>query len=268
MPTSTLVPGKDTDPEETIVPGKDTEPEVTIVPQETTVVGTQNPLETDTPEMDETQVPTTTKEPFETTVPSQTDIPDEDDFSEELIKSITLETELDKEDEADLRVGDEFELYANIYPEELEDSELDWSSSDESVATIDWDGCVTCVGAGKVTFTATATDGSNVTAKRTFTILKAKSKDNYLSKIAFSQGKLTPAFKKKKTKYTLTLSKKMSKVIIKATKSDSNANIKINGKNTNKVVVKLKSGKSKVIIIKVTAENGKTKSYRIKVKRK
>ena len=268
-PAETVVPEKSPEivataiPTPTVAPGKDSEP---VVPP-----ATPTP-EQGTEETITTQQPSTTETPAdgitETIAPEQTTDPTDDDFSEDLIKSIELETSLSEDDEKDLRVGNKFELFANISPEELEDEELEWTSSNEKVAIVDADGFVECVGAGKVTITVTATDGGGATAKRTFTILKAKSKNNYLSKITFSQGKLTPAFKKTRTSYTLTLSKKMSKVIIKATKADSKAKIKINGKSTNKVVVKLKSGKSKVVTIKVTAENGKTKTYKIKVKRK
>lgn len=95
-----------------------------------------------------------------------------------------------------------------------------------------------------------------------------KSKNNYLSKLSISQGKLTPVFKKTRTSYSLTLNKTMSRVTIKATQADKNAVVTIDGKKLSKTTVKLKSGQSKTVTIKVKAENGKTKTYKVKVKRK
>ncbi len=56
------------------------------------------------------------------------------------------------------------QLTATVLPEEAANSPLEWSSSDESIATVDGQGVVTWYAAGTVTFTAAATDGTGVTA--------------------------------------------------------------------------------------------------------
>ena len=72
--------------------------------------------------------------------------------------------------------GDGIRLGATLNYEE-EASDLDspnvtWKSSNKSVATVDGDGVVTLKKKGNVTFTATATDGTNKKAKVTFVVSK------------------------------------------------------------------------------------------------
>ena len=201
--------------------------------------------------------PTQTKLPIATLMP--TDVP------KDLVKNIILITDLEEDEE--LRVGNIFFIYADIAPEEIEDTEIIWSTSDKKIATVDKNGKVTCVGAGEVVITAGAMDGSGVSSSKTFKILKEKSNNNYLSKISISQGKLTPTFKKTRTLYSIVLTKKMSKVIIKPTVADKSAVMTINGKKVKKVTVKLKSGKSTTVKIKVKAENGKSRTYKIRVRK-
>lgn len=214
---------------------------------------TAAPAATDTPWPVVTEEPTSTPEP---------------DF--DYVKSITLSDDLD--DDEQLVVGSKFCLYADVEPEELEDVEIEWEVSDERVASVrvneDGDAEVTCIGAGTATITASATDGSKVSRSKTYTVGRAKSSNNYLARITKSQGKLTPAFKKTRTSYSLVLKKNMSQTVIRATAADKKSTIKIDKKRTNKVTVKLKRGKSKTVRITVTAENGKSRVYKIKVKRK
>lgn len=214
---------------------------------------TAAPAATDTPWPAVTEEPTSISEP---------------DF--DYVKSITLSDDLD--DDEQLVPGSKFCLYADVEPEELEDVEIEWEVSDERVASVkvteDGDAEVTCIGAGTVTITASTTDGSQVSRSKTYTVSKAKSSNNYLARITKSQGKLTPAFKKTRTSYSLVLKKNMSQAVIRATAADKKSTIKIDKKKTSKVTVKLKRGKSKTVRITVTAENGKSRVYKIKVKRK
>ena len=62
-----------------------------------------------------------------------------------------------------LNVGDTGTLTAAITPENATDQTLTWTSSDPSVATVDANGTITAVGAGKATITATATNGTEDT---------------------------------------------------------------------------------------------------------
>ena len=60
--------------------------------------------------------------------------------------------------------GETVQLAAVVTPEDATDASLTWSSSDETVATVDENGLVTAVAAGAAVITATANDGSEVSA--------------------------------------------------------------------------------------------------------
>ena len=63
----------------------------------------------------------------------------------------------------EVNVGQTVTIGASIVPEEATNKTLNWSSSNEAVATVDASGNVTGVSAGTVTITAKATDESGVT---------------------------------------------------------------------------------------------------------
>ena len=58
----------------------------------------------------------------------------------------------------------------NVEPADATDKTVTWSSSNESVATVDKDGKVTGIAVGEATITATANDGSGVSASCTVTV--------------------------------------------------------------------------------------------------
>jgi subtilisin family serine protease len=94
-----------------------------------------------------------------------------------------------------------------------------------------------------------------------------------LADLAASKGKFSPVFAYKKTSYKLTLSKKETATKITPAKSYNAAKMQIkigSGKYKKKssVTVKLKKGKSTTVYIKLTKKGMKTKTYKIKVKRK
>ena len=66
--------------------------------------------------------------------------------------------------------GKEFTISPTISPANANDKSLSWTSSDESVATIDENGKVTAISKGSATITATAKDGSGTTASCSFTV--------------------------------------------------------------------------------------------------
>lgn len=69
------------------------------------------------------------------------------------VESITL-----NETELELTVGEKAVLTASITPEDAEYGDITWSSSDESVTSVDAQGTVTAVSAGKAKITASAGD--------------------------------------------------------------------------------------------------------------
>ena len=82
-----------------------------------------------------------------------------------LVESITLNVT-----EQTLIEGETLALTANVTPENATNKTLTWTSSDESVATVDANGNVTAVKEGTATITAKATDGSNASASCVVTI--------------------------------------------------------------------------------------------------
>ena len=62
----------------------------------------------------------------------------------------------------DLEAGQEVQLSAEVYPDDASNKEYEWSSEDETIATVDSFGIVTGVSKGTVKIYATAKDGSEV----------------------------------------------------------------------------------------------------------
>ena len=72
---------------------------------------------------------------------------------------------------ATIELGETEQFAVAISPADAENKEVEWSSSDTAVATIDANGLVTGVGKGTATITATAKDGSGVKASTTITVM-------------------------------------------------------------------------------------------------
>lgn len=66
--------------------------------------------------------------------------------------------------------GSDVKINATVLPENAEDKTLEWSSSDQTVATVDAGGTITGVKAGSSKITAIAKDGSGVKASCTVTV--------------------------------------------------------------------------------------------------
>lgn len=64
-----------------------------------------------------------------------------------------------------VKAGDTLAIEYAITPEDATDKSLTWQSSDEAVATVDANGVVTALSAGKVTISAVTNDGSKKQAK-------------------------------------------------------------------------------------------------------
>lgn len=94
------------------------------------------------------------------------------------VESITLD-----KTEGILNVGNTVTITATVAPEEATNPAVTWSSSDESVATVDETGKVTAVAVGNATITATSEDDSSVSADYELTVQQKKAatttKNNY-----------------------------------------------------------------------------------------
>ena len=65
-------------------------------------------------------------------------------------------------------------LIATVKPDDATNRGVTWESSDTSIATVSEDGTVTAISAGNATITATAADGSGVSASCTLTVTHGK----------------------------------------------------------------------------------------------
>lgn len=72
--------------------------------------------------------------------------------------------------EATILTGETVQLTAVVTPSDATDASLTWSSSDETIATVDENGLVTALAAGTAVITATTNDGSEVSASCTLTV--------------------------------------------------------------------------------------------------
>ena len=94
------------------------------------------------------------------------------------VEGITLD-----KTEGILYVGNTVTITATVAPKEATNPAVTWSSSDESVATVDETGKVTAVAVGNVTITATSEDDSSVSAGYELTVQQKKAatttKNNY-----------------------------------------------------------------------------------------
>lgn len=85
------------------------------------------------------------------------------------VESITLD-----KTEGILYVGNSVTVNAAVTPDNATDTTVTWSSSDESVATVDETGKITAVATGNATITATSEDDSSVSADYELTVQQKK----------------------------------------------------------------------------------------------
>ena len=69
-----------------------------------------------------------------------------------------------------LEALENYQLKAEVYPEEADNKELEWTSSNEKVAIVDQTGCISALTKGVTTITAKAKDGSNVSCQCVVTV--------------------------------------------------------------------------------------------------
>ncbi len=69
-----------------------------------------------------------------------------------------------------MNAGETFRLVATVSPSNAENKEIEWSTSDETIAAVDQSGYLTALKKGTATITATAKDGSGTNQKCTVTV--------------------------------------------------------------------------------------------------
>ena len=77
-----------------------------------------------------------------------------------------------------LTVGNSVTVTATVTPDNATNTTVNWTSSDEKVATVDSNGKVTAVAAGNATITATSESDGDVSADYALTVNKAAGKQN------------------------------------------------------------------------------------------
>ena len=165
----------------------------------------------------------------------------------EAVQSITL-----KDIGSKLICGETYSLKATIAPEKPLNGKLKWTSSDEKVLTVDGKGKITVVGLGNATITATATDGSDVSASMTFTAIKAVKKISYeKNRIVVTAGKT----------FNVNVSVKPADASDK-TVSWSSSNPGIATVNSNGVITAKKAGNCEIL---VSAQDGSGVTLKIPV---
>ena len=143
IPKPTAIPKPTTIPKPTAIPKPTEAPKPTAAPQPT-----KAPRPTATPK------PTATPRPTATPAPTATPKPVK-------VSSITLnQTSLTMTSK-----GQTASLTATVNPGNAANKSITWSSSNSSVATVSANGTVTAVANGTADITATAADGSGVSAK-------------------------------------------------------------------------------------------------------
>ena len=94
------------------------------------------------------------------------------------------------ETEASIETGKTLELTTTITPDDARNKTLTWSSSDETVATVNQEGVVTAVKAGETTITATTNDGTELTASCTVKVNETSGIGNvYADGVTVTGGK-------------------------------------------------------------------------------
>lgn len=180
------------------------------------------------------------------------------------VASIKLTNEFEA-NKLQIAAGKKVALYAEVLPSNAVNKEVVWSSSDENIAKVNpATGVVTTgkkAGGKKAVITATAKDGSGVTATVTVQVMKGAVK-----KIAI-KGKKTVSVKAGRTvtiKTKVTKAKKSNaKLMWKSSKPEIAT---VNAKGRVKVVKGAKKGQKAVITVMATDGSNKKAKVTIKVK--
>jgi hypothetical protein len=126
------------------------------------------------------------------------------------------------------------------------------------------------VGASLLTVEVKAQDGTTMTTY-TVEVIRKASASATLSRLLIKGGKLSPSFNPKKLRYGALVKAATKAVQIKATATDRNAKLRVNGKVAKSgrlsMPIKLKKKGGTLVRIQVTAQDGSKKTYRVTVRR-
>jgi|GEM_PF-2037417 len=164
-----------------------------------------------------------------------------------------------------IRGGSTEQLTATVQPDTAMNKNVTWSSSDPAIATVDASGVVTPVGRGSATITVTTEDGSFAD---TSTVTVSEPTD--LSQLTLSQGTLSPAFEAGTINYTAAVTNDVYSLMVTPTTVDANATVTVNGQLATSGMpsqeIQLNVGDNEITVT-VTAQDGTTKTYTVKVTR-
>lgn len=160
-----------------------------------------------------------------------------------------------------IAAGKKIKLSAEVSPSNASNKTVAWTSKNPKVATVDSSGVVTMnkkSGGKSVTITATAADGSGVSAAYKITSMKG-----VVKKVAISGKKTVKAGKTLKLKAKVTATKKANKKLKWTSNNNQYATVSGSGK-----VKTMKAGKGKKVKITAMATDGsgKKKVVTIKIK--
>ncbi|MCR4923699.1 MAG: Ig-like domain-containing protein, partial [Lachnospiraceae bacterium] len=131
-----------------------------------------------------------------------------------------------------LKTGNTSTISASVSPSNATNSTLTWTSDNESVATVSSSGLVTAISEGSAVITASATDGSNVSASCTVTVSKGSEEED------------TPKVKSITLSTLETALKKGASATIKASvTADDGANTDLEWTSSDDSVVSVENGK-------------------------
>lgn len=107
------------------------------------------------------------------------------------VEQITLDS-----NEGVLTVGNSVTITATVTPDNATNTTINWTSSDEKVATVDSNGKVTAVAAGNATIKATSESDGDVSADYALTVNKAAAKPatNYSGTTSSAGAATTPSY--------------------------------------------------------------------------
>lgn len=149
-----------------------------------------------------------------------------------------------------LKVGEQQQVYANVYPSDANDSSVYWESEDPTIASVDQNGVVTGINNGVTTITAKANDSGGAVGSTTVTV-----------------GDDLPELEQIQLNKSIYTVKVGSTVLIEATPVPSTAqllDIKYSTRDTNIATVdssgRIKGVKVGSTIVTITANEGKVQT--------